>query len=254
MTTWRLVLEYDGAGFVGWQVQPRGRTVQGVVQEAVVRIMGGERVSVQASGRTDTGVHALAQVCSFRATPERTAQQVLKGLNACLPPDVACLEATVAPPEFHARFSATGKRYRYVLRNGPVRSALRRERCWQVRWPLDLEAMREALQHLPGEHDFTSFRAAGCAARSPVRTLNSAELHERGDEIWVELHGKGFLRHMVRNVVGSLVEVGRGRHSPDWFAHLLRARDRGEAGPTAPGAGLFLVKVDYPDDALGSLP
>ena len=219
--------------------------------EAVRKVLGNEPVNVIASGRTDSKVHALGQVCSFRANTERAPSKVRDGLNALLPRDVACLQAHVAHPDFHAQFSATGKLYRYVLRSGLVRSALRRDRHWQSRWPLEIRTMQAAVDQLVGRHDFTSFRASGCSAKSPVRTINRASVRSVGDEIWVELHGEGFLRHMVRNITGSLVQVGRGKHPPEWFGELLQVRDRTRAGRTAPGHGLFLVRVDYPPELLG---
>ncbi|MCB9764865.1 MAG: tRNA pseudouridine(38-40) synthase TruA [Alphaproteobacteria bacterium] len=245
-TNWRVVLEYDGAAFNGWQSQPQGRCIQDVVEHALSRLLGGEAVTVHASGRTDAGVHALGQVCSFRAHADRPPERMLAGLNALLPPDVSCLEATPAPPDFHARFSATGKRYRYVIRVGPGRSALRRGRCWPIHWPLDVSAMEDALRRLVGRLDFTSFRAAGCSASSPVRTVDQMALLQVDDELHIEVHGEGFLRHMVRNIVGSAVDVGLGKRPPSWFDELIDRRDRSLAGRTAPGAGLYLVEVDYP--------
>jgi tRNA pseudouridine38-40 synthase len=191
-------------------------------------------------------VHALGQVVSFRASAERQPNQVRDGLNSMLPPQIACLRAEPVSPEFHAQKSAVGKLYRYVLRVGPCRTALRRDRCWQVRYPLDLDAMGQALSLLVGRHDFTSFRAAGCSAKSPVREVSTAEIRPMEDAIWIELYGEGFLRHMVRNIVGSLHEIGRHNRPPSWFSELLEARDRTQAGVTAPPQGLFLVRVDYP--------
>ncbi|MCP4921244.1 MAG: tRNA pseudouridine(38-40) synthase TruA [Proteobacteria bacterium] len=250
MTTWRVVFEYDGSAYSGWQRQPNVRSVQGTVEDALCEVLGGQRVPLIASGRTDAGVHAFGQLCSFRTTVDRKPTSIRDGLNSKLPDDIACLVAAPAQPEFHAQRSATGKLYRYVLRIGPVPSALRAGRYWGVRWPLDLDAMNEALVHLTGEHDFTSFRAAGCSARSPVRELRRADVHVLGDEMRFEFYGAGFLRHMVRNIVGSTLEVGRGRKPATWMAELRDARDRGLGGRTAPGCGLFLVRVDYPSELL----
>lgn len=240
------MLEYDGAAYTGWQRQPKGSSIQSVVEDRLSRVLGGESPRVIASGRTDAGVHALGQVCSFRATRARHAQQLRDGLNATLPADIAVIDAAEAHPSFHAQRSAIGKLYRYVILPGPHRSALRRGRYWPVRWPLDHDAMREALQRVVGRHDFTSFRASGCSAATSVRTIHRAALVQVEDELRVELYGEGFLRHMVRNIVGSLVDVGRGKQRPAWFTELLEVRDRVQAGRTAPGEGLFLVRVDYP--------
>ncbi len=248
--TWRLLLEYQGTEFSGWQRQPGIRTVQLEVENALSRVLGGEPVRVFASGRTDSGVHAYGQVASFQTCVDRHPAKLRDGLNATLPPDVACLEAAVAHPDFHALRSAVGKLYRYVIRVGPVPTALARGRSWQVRYALDVRAMATALAILEGEHDFTSFRAAGCAARSPVRTITRAEIEVVEGELWIELYGTGFLRHMVRNIVGSLHEVGRHKQPPEWFGELLELRDRTKASATAPALGLHLVRVDYPSELL----
>lgn len=252
--TWRVVLEYDGARFSGWQHQAQGLCIQDCVEEALGRVFDAPVGRVVASGRTDAGVHALGQVCSFRTERERSARAVRDGLNAVLPPDIACLEAALAAPEFHAQRSAVGKLYRYRLLLGPTRSALRRARVWPVRWALGADAMQQAAEVLVGTHDFSSFRAAGCSALSPVRTLSKARVELTDDELHVELYGDGFLRHMVRNIVGSLVEVGRGRRDPAWFAEVLARADRRQAGPTAPPDGLYLVRVDYPAELLRAQP
>ncbi len=248
--TWRLLLEYQGTEFSGWQRQPGMRTVQLEVEEALSRVLGGEFVRIFASGRTDAGVHAYGQVVSFRTSVERPPAKLRDGLNATLPPDVACLEAAVAHPDFHALRSAVGKLYRYVIRVGPVPTALLRGRSWQVRYPLDVRAMAAALALLEGEHDFTSFRAAGCAARSPGRRINRAAIDVVEGDLWIDLHGAGFLRHMVRNIVGALHEVGRNKKPPEWFGELLEVRDRSQASVTAPARGLHLVRVDYPSELL----
>jgi tRNA pseudouridine38-40 synthase len=251
-TTWRLVIQYDGGAYCGWQEQPGGDSIQGRVREALTQVLGGDRPSLIASGRTDSGVHALGQVCSFRTERQRSPKAVRDGMNSNLPEDIGVLLAEPAHPDFHAQRSATGKLYRYRIRLGPGRPALRSGRIWSSRYALDVAAMQQALACIEGRHDFTSFRAAGCSARSPVRTVNRAQVREVEDELWVELHGEGFLRHMVRNVVGSLVEVGRGRRDPSWFRELLDQTDRKKAGRTAPSCGLYLVRVDYPSELLRS--
>ena len=239
------MLEYDGTPFSGWQVQPGQRTVQSELERALQSVFADPKLRVVASGRTDAGVHALGQVVSFRSSADRKAFQVRDGLNALLPKAIVCLKAEERDPAFHAQLSATGKLYRYVFRISPTRRALERDRAWELRQPLDTEAMQTALKVLEGRHDFSSFRARGCAAKSPVRVLHRADLLEKGDEIWIELYGEGFLRHMVRNIVGSLHDVGRRKQEPEWFSTLLQAKDRTQGGVTAPACGLFLVRVDY---------
>ena len=250
MTTWRLRLEYDGTRFAGWQVQPGQVTIQSELEAAVRHVFADPGIRVIASGRTDAGVHALGQVVCFRAKAKRRPDQVCMGLNSHLPPEIACLEAAVAHPDFHAQLSAVGKLYRYVLRTGTTRSPLQRDRSWQLRYALDLPAMVSALKSIEGRHDFSSFRAAGCASKSPIRTLHRAQLLVQEEGLWIEFYGEGFLRHMVRNIVGSLHDVGRHKHPPEWFGELMQARDRNLAGATAPPGGLFLVRVDYPEDLL----
>ena len=176
-------------------------------------------------------------------------RDLVDGMNGLLPRDVSVLRARRVGMDFHATHSATGKLYRYVLRQGPGRSALRDGRVLQVRYPLDLVGMERALGHLVGEHDFSTFRARRCAARSPVRHIHAASIRQVGDEVWIEIHGAGFLRHMVRIIVGSLMEVGRHHHPPDWLKEILVARDRTAAGKTARACGLYLVRVDYPKES-----
>jgi tRNA pseudouridine38-40 synthase len=245
-SNWRLLLEYDGTGFAGWQIQPGSRrTVQGALEEAFGALAEGP-VRIYGAGRTDAGVHAEGQVANVRAATRLDPARLLRALNARLPGDVVVRLLEPAPAGFHARRDARSKLYRYRLWTGPVRSPLRERFAWRVRPPLDLDALQAAAALLVGTHDFASFRAAGSAARTTVRTLTRAGWRGRvGEELCFEVEGPGFLRHMVRNLVGSLVEVGRGRREAAWMGELLSARDRTRAGPTAPAHGLTLVRVEY---------
>jgi tRNA pseudouridine38-40 synthase len=244
--TFRLVLEYAGAGFEGWQAQSGtrpARTVQGELEKALASI-GCERVRVRGAGRTDAGVHALAQVASARFEAGPAPEVLARALNARLPSDVAVLAADAVPADWDALREARGKHYRYQIWNGRTRSPLREARWWWVNEPLDLAEMRAAAALLVGRHDFASFQGTGSSVRTTVRRVESLEIvGVGGGEIQLEVSGEGFLRHMVRNLAGTLVEVGRGRWSPLEVDAILAARDRGRAGPTAPAHGLLLVAV-----------
>lgn len=240
---WRIVLEYDGTDFEGWQIQPGRRTIQGELEAALARILG-HPSPVLVSGRTDAGVHAEGQVAAFDAAVERSADAIRAGLNGELPPDLACVRAEPAVPDFDPRRWAWGKTYRYTWLDRPSRSPLRRRRAWHVR-PLDEEAMRPGAAHLLGVHDFSSFRAAGCGAAHPVREVAAISVHRVGDEVRLEVKGHGFLRHMVRIIAGTLTEVGLHKRDPSWVLDVLRANDRSWAGRTAPAQGLTLVEVRY---------
>ena len=239
----KLTVEYDGSGFVGWQVQPNGRSVQAVLEGAIERLCG-EPVHVTGAGRTDSGVHARGQVASLaaRALP-MTAWTA--GLYALLPPDVACVAACEAPNGFDARRWARGKRYIYSILQTTVRSPLRRGRVWEIRRPLDVAAMRVAAEALLGSHDFSALRASNCPARTTVREIRALQIVQNGPGVVIAVEATAFLKHMVRNLVGTLVEVGHGRRSADSLPALLESRDRQRAGPTAPPHGLVLDEVFY---------
>ena len=240
----RLLLEYDGAGFAGWQLQRGHRTVEGELRRAIHEVTG-ERPPVHAAGRTDAGAHAEGQVVSFHYAGRLSPQRLLAALNARLPADVAVLAAEEAPAGFHARYSARWRRYRYRYLDRPARQALDRDRCWYVRGPLDVEAMAAAAVALVGRHDWTTFCSASEPAGDRERTMREAGVRRTGRFVELELVGEGFLRGLVRGIAGGLAEVGRGRRPPGWLAEALAARDRRLAPRTAPAAGLTLVEVLY---------
>lgn len=245
-----MIIAYDGTHFAGWQAQRGVRTVQATLEAAIEQLIG-TRPTVRASGRTDAGVHALGQVVGVQLHTRLSNQELLRALNAVLPPDVAVLDVADAPEEFHATRHAIRKRYRYVIHNGPVRDVFRRHYCWHyTHGYLDAEAMHRAAQALVGTHDFRSFQTAGAPRRSTVRTVFEIVVQRgRGDQqdlVTVEIEANGFLYNMVRAIVGTLVEVGRGARSESWPEKVLKAADRRAAGRTAPPQGLFLLRVDYP--------
>ncbi len=245
MTRYKLTLEYDGRGFVGWQRQDNGPSVQAALETAVQRFCA-EAVCVEAAGRTDSGVHALGQVAHVDLDKAADGDTLRDALNFHLKPAaVAVLSAEAVAPDFHARFSATERRYRYRIVNRRARLTLDQGRAWFVPVPLDAGAMGDAAQALAGRHDFTSFRASECQAKSPVKTLAALEVSRAGDEIRIEARARSFLHHQVRNMVGTLKLVGEGKWSRDDVARALAARDRKAAGPTAPADGLYLVAVRY---------
>ncbi len=242
MKNYRLVVGYDGTDFRGWQRQPDGRTVQGVLEEAVFKVTR-KRTVVHGAGRTDAGVHALGQVAGFRGAFKLTDEVLYRALNAVLPADVRVFSLEEAPPGFHARRSARSKLYRYRIVTAPQASPLDRRSVLHWPYPLKIGAMREAARLFVRTADFTAF--ASNRDRSPVRTVTRSELRRSGDEIVYSIEAQGFLRYMVRTIVGTLLEVGRGRIRPADIEEIFGRKDRSLAGPTAPARGLTLVRVDY---------
>jgi tRNA pseudouridine38-40 synthase len=240
----KVVLEYDGSEFAGWQQQAHGRTVEAELKRALRELTGKDH-TVYAAGRTDAGAHAEGQVVSFRFEGRITPPRMVAALNARLPEDVAALSAEVVPDHFHARYSARWRRYRYRYLDRRARPALERGRCWQVAGPLDVESMSVAAKALVGKHDWTSYCAASEPADDRVREMRSAQVERRGDFVELELVAEGFLRGLVRSIAGALAEVGRGRQRPEWVGEVLRARDRRLAAKTAPAGGLTLMEVIY---------
>lgn len=240
----KLTLEYDGTNYAGWQLQPNARSVQGALEEALRRLLG-YRVRVHGAGRTDAGVHALGQVANFRCAEGTDLGRLQQGANALLRPDIVVKRAEAAPDGFDARRHARSRVYRYRIWNERWPSAFEHRFAWHVRAPLDLNAMRQAIAAIEGEHDFASFRAAGCGAGHAVRTILRNSVERQGPLVIYTIEANAFLRHMVRNLVGTLVEIGQGEADPAWLRELLAARDRTRAGPTAPAHGLFLVEVRY---------
>jgi tRNA pseudouridine38-40 synthase len=239
-----LGVEYDGSPFFGWQSQAEGRTVQDALQSALSQIAC-EQISVIAAGRTDTGVHALEQVVHFDTNVERPTTAWVRGANALLPDSIAVLWAHPVPDEFHARFSAHGRSYCYFLLNRATRSAIHAGKVGWFHTPLDVAAMQTAAQHLLGEHDFSAFRAAECQAKSPVKHLQQLDISRQGEMIVFDVSADAFLHHMVRNIVGCLVYVGKGKYPPNWLAEVLAGRERSFAAPTFPPDGLYLRRIKY---------
>ena len=246
-----LGIEYDGSRFLGWQTQPGGGTVQDALEPALGRIAG-ESVAVTAAGRTDRGVHARLQVVHFDTEADRPASAWVRGTNALLPESMAILWALEVDASFHARYSARSRTYRYELLNRAVRPGLAAGKVGWFHLPLDIALMREAAALLVGEHDFSAFRSAECQAKTPVRTLHALDIEARGERIDFVLCANAFLHHMVRNIVGTLVYVGKGKHPPAWVRELVLAKQRSRAAPTFGPQGLYLERIEY--DARWGLP
>lgn len=246
MPRYRITVEYDGTPFLGWQIQADGPSVQGRLAEAIRRL-GAETVDVRGAGRTDAGVHALGQVAHFELEKDWPADTVRNAVNFHLRPDpIAIRECEVIGPGFDARFSAIGRHYLYRILARRSPPALDRNRVWWVPRPLDAAAMAAVAPALLGKHDFTTFRAAGCQAKSPVKTLDRLDVTVVGEEIRIEASARSFLHHQVRSIVGSLKYVGEGKWPVEEMAAALEAKDRSRCGAMAPSSGLYLVRVDYP--------
>ena len=245
MPRYRLLLEYDGTRFAGWQRQADLPTVQQALEEAIARFSD-ETVTTQAAGRTDAGVHALGQVAHFDLARDWDANRIREALNYHLKPDpVAVVQADAVPDSFEARFSALSRHYEYRILNRRARPALEEHRVWHVPVRIDAEAMHEGAQFLIGQHDFTTFRDSQCQAKSPVKTLDRLAVRREGEHVVVTADARSFLHHQVRSMVGSLKLVGEGRWEPAEMGRVLEARDRARCGMLAPAAGLYLMRVDY---------
>lgn len=267
MPSFKITIAYDGSPFVGWQRQAAGTSVQGLIED-VLRDLDEQNVAVAGAGRTDAGVHALGQVASFTLRRVITADVLARALNACLPDEVRVVSAEEVAPSFHARFGARAKTYRYRIWNADLLDPFERAYAWYVPGPLAIDAMQTAARVLEGRHDFAALQAAASARGStervvffsrvvapcdsggadlglPARSRRPERVEGRRGLLTYEISGNGFLRHMVRRIAGSLVDIGRGRRSPEWLSAVVASRDRNQAGPTAPAHGLFLVGVDY---------
>jgi len=240
-------VEYNGAGFCGWQRQVDVRSVQQSMEDALSKIAN-EPIQVTVAGRTDTGVHALAQIIHFDTSAARDGYSWVRGTNTHLPDDVALLWAEQVADGFHARFSATGRHYHYVILNRPVRPTyLSRRVTWDYRL-LDVAGMQAGAEYLVGTHDFTSFRSIDCQAKSPVRELRRLTIERHGEFVHIRAYANAFLQHMVRNLAGVLMAIGAGEQEPTWARQVLAARDRTQGGVTAPPDGLYLTEIEYPDE------
>ncbi|AWL12422.1 tRNA pseudouridine(38-40) synthase [Saliniradius amylolyticus] len=242
-----LGIEYDGSAYYGWQRQQEVNSVQQELEAALSRIAD-EPIQLQCAGRTDAGVHATGQVVHFDVTRPRQMRAWTLGMNANLPKDIAVKWAQEVPERFHARFEATARRYRYIIYNKPLRGGILGQGVTHYYSPLNVDHMQQAAECLIGEHDFSSFRAAICQSRSPWRNVTHLRLKRFGDFVVLDIQANAFVHHMVRNITGSLLEIGSGRRPVEWLQQVLEARDRTQAGPTGKPNGLYLVKVSYPAD------
>ncbi len=244
MRKFKIIIEYDGTCYQGWQSQTNGIAIQDILQKCLYKIVK-KKTSVVASGRTDAGVHAENQVAHFRADTNMTCHELLMAFNSLLPFDIAIKKVEEVPPDFHAQVLATRKRYRYTVLNRKYPSALEHNRCLFVQTPLDIRAMRRAKAYLVGKHDFSALRSSSCEAKNPVREIYEIDISKQGDFIYFTFEGNGFLKYMVRNIVGTLIEVGKKKMRAAEVKEILESRNRRKAGPTARAQGLCLVKVFY---------
>ena len=244
MRTIKLIVEYEGTNYLGWQRQPQGMTIQQALEEALETITG-TMSGIIGSGRTDAGVHARGQVAHFKTGSALPVERLRDGLNATLPKDIVVLSAEEVADDFSARFSARSKRYEYVIWNSTIRPAIDRRLCRHVRRRLDMPAMQAAAKHLLGTHDFAAFESANAESKTTIRTVKLAEWTRDGERLVFAIEADAFLYNMVRAIVGTLVEIGLGKKPPEWIREIIASRDRNQAGPTAPPHGLYLMRVDY---------
>jgi tRNA pseudouridine38-40 synthase len=247
MRTIRLTIEYDGTAYSGWQRQPNGLAVQQVIEEALCQLLA-EKVDLRSSGRTDAGVHAQGMAAAFQTATNLPLKAFVDGTNRFLPPDIAIREAIEVPSSFKPIADALAKHYRYTIIMATIRSPLRRFYAWHLREELDLKAMQSGSDKFVGRHDFAAFRASNCAAKTTVRRVDSVKITCEGDTIQIDVIGGGFLKNMVRVMVGTLVDIGRRRFEPEYITWLLQTGDRKKAGATAPACGLCLIQVYYPEN------
>jgi len=240
----KLLIEYDGTNYCGWQRQPNGITIQEIMENALFKITS-EKTAIIASGRTDSGVHALGQVANFKTDSRIDDTSFLKAFNSLLPKDIVVKDAATVDDNFHSRHSAKSKIYKYCILNRSYPSSFEYRYSWLIRQPLYVDAMKEAANFLIGSHDFSSFRSSTCEAKNPVRTLHRLDIEKTEDKIFLWCEADGFLKQMVRNIVGTLVYVGKGKFMPHTMQRILENKNRTSAGPTAPPQGLFLIEVRY---------
>ncbi|RMF93725.1 MAG: tRNA pseudouridine(38-40) synthase TruA [Candidatus Schekmanbacteria bacterium] len=244
MPNYKLKIQYDGTRYSGWQIQPNVKTIEGIITEAIDKIFH-RKVKLIGASRTDAGVHARGQVANFHFPDEIDITTIKRGLNAVIPDDIAIQQVEIADEKFHSRYSAKSKIYQYFIWNRDYKTPFYSRYSWQIHNRLDIDAMRAASYFIKGEKDFSSFQGAGCDSKVPIRRIDFFDIKREEGFIKFTIEGSGFLKHMVRNIVGTLVEIGMGKMNPVEMIHILEARDRKKAGPTAPARGLVLVKVIY---------